>query len=70
MTYLARRVTGHRIRVYPLKGLPPHKAATFDPGDCALVRAGLSGPGAYATGESSMDAKYNLLRVEEMLDGR
>lgn len=56
--------------MYPLKGLPPHKAATFDPGDCALVRAGLSGPGAYATGESSMDAKYNLLRVEEMLDGR
>lgn len=42
----------------------------FDPGECTLARNGLSGPGAYATGDTPADAKYQLLRVEEMLDGR
>jgi len=67
--YLARRVTGHRIRVYPLKARAPHSAEQFDPGDCRLARAGLSGPGVFATGDTLLQAKYRLVKLEEMLNG-
>jgi hypothetical protein len=70
--YLARRVKGHRIRVYPLRPTattPDFSAAQFNPPDCALTRSELSGPGCVAVGETRCDAKYQLLRIEELLNG-
>lgn len=67
--FLARRVTGHRIRVYPLTGAVRPSAGFFEPrSDSVLVQNGLSGPGTYAIGETPSDAKYALLRVEETLN--
>jgi len=55
--------------VYPLKARAPHSAEQFDPGDCRLARAGLSGPGVFATGDTLLQAKYRLVKLEEMLNG-
>lgn len=56
--------------MYPLTGAVRPSAGFFEPrSDSVLVRNGYSGPGAYGIGETYSDAKYQLLRVEELLNG-
>ncbi len=64
---LARRVTGHLIRFYPLPSLPPRStiAWAFEPSPfCNLVRQELSGPGFCAVAKTVAEARAALIQME------
>lgn len=70
--YLARRETGKRLRIYQVRSPAIDRcvAGTFNPpADSALVRSGLSGPGAWGIGSTWGEARENLYRIEETLHG-
>lgn len=58
------------IRVYRTRQLPLNASDSwgwaFDPGNCALARQGLSGPGITVWGVTAEDARERLRRYEEM----
>jgi hypothetical protein len=49
--------------------LPSFTALEFTPKESYLTLNDLSGPGVMALGETYSDAKYQLLQLEEMLNG-